>query len=312
MNIHSLAKTTPIARTELVSLVLEHGQHPREVAEAFRISVRTVHKWLKRFREEGPAGLHDRSSAPRRRPRRLALDIVEEIISLRWLKLTAQAIAFRLNLARSTVGLWLRRLRMSRLRDLEPRHHRGNVRGSRVERYERSQPGELLHLDVKKVRQFDYTGRHYIDRGGRRQRGAKLECIHVCIDDYSRYAYVEVLPRENGVTSGEFLKRAVAHYNELGVHCQEIMTDNGSAYRGNDFARYVSNLGLKHIFTRVRRPQTNGKAERFIQTLSKRWIYVQPYDSSQQRNNLLPAWMAYYNHVRPHSSLGFVPPVSRL
>jgi len=304
MNIHSLAKTTPMSRFKLVSLVLDQGKSPGEVAREFRISVRTVFKWLKRYREEGIDGLCDRSSAPWSRPRRLALGIVEQILGLRLLKLTAQAIANRLKLARSTVGIWLRRLKLSRPRDLEPREP--------VVRYERERPGDLLHLDVKKVRQFDYTGRHYIDAGGRRQRGAKLECIHVCVDDHSRYAYVEVLPRENGITSGEFLKRAVAHFKELGVQCREIMTDNGSAYCGNAFAGYVAAMGLKHIRTRVRRPQTNGKAERFIQTLSKRWIYGQPYDNSQQRNNLLPVWLIYYNHVRPHSSLGYAPPVSRL
>jgi len=293
-----------MSRIQLVSLVLDQGQHPREVARDFRISVRTVFKWLQRYRNEGPAGLFDRSSAPRHRPRRLALNIVEQILSLRLLKLTALAIATRLKLARSTVGIWLRRLKLSRPRDLEPREP--------VVRYERKQPGDLLHLDVKKTRQFDYTGRHYIDAGGRRQRGAKLECIHVCVDDHSRYAYVEVLPRENGITSGEFLKRAVAHFNELGVQCREIMTDNGSAYCGKVFAEYVSKLGIKHIRTRVRRPQTNGKAERFIQTLTGRWIYGQPYDNSLQRNNLLPVWLIYYNHVRPHSSLGCKPPISRL
>lgn len=304
MNIHSLARTTPLSRLQLVSLVLDQGQRPHEVAREFRISVRTVFKWLKRFREEGTDGLLDRSSAPLGRPRRLALDIVGQILSLRLLKLTAQAIANRLKLARSTVGIWLRRLKLSRPRDLEPREP--------VVRYERQRPGDLLHLDVKKVRQFDHTGRHYIEDGGRRQRGAKLECIHVCIDDYSRYAYVEVLPRENGATSGEFLKRAVAHFKKLGVQCMEIMTDNGSAYCGNAFAGYVAALGLNHIHTRVRRPQTNGKAERFIQTLSRRWVYGQPYDNSQQRNNLLPVWMIYYNYIRPHSALGNKPPVSRL
>ena len=304
MNIHSLAKTTPCSRARIVELVLQHGQSPSTVAANFQISTRTVYKWLARFRAAGQAGLLDRSTAPHSRPRQLAQEVVAAIIRLRWLKLTAQAIANRLELARSTVGLWLRRLKLNRQRDLEPREP--------VVRYERSRPGELLHLDVKKLRQFDHTGRRFIDQGGKRQRGAKLECVHVCIDDHSRYAYVEVLPREDGETCGGFLTRAVAHFAELGVSCTEVLTDNASGYKGKVFARQVAQLGLTHICTRVRRPQTNGKAERFIQTLSRRWIYVQPYESSEQRNNLLPVWLIYYNHVRPHSALGHKPPVSRL
>lgn len=192
MNIHSLAKTTPITRARIVNLVLEQGRPPSNVAEAFGISVRTVFKWLRRFREHGRAGLADRSSAPHRRPGKLGQDILAEIIRLRWLKLTGKAIATRLKLARSTVSIWLRRLCLSRARDINPQPP--------VWRYERERPGDLLHLDVKKLRQFGHVGRHFIDAGGRRQRGAKLECVHVCIDDHSRYAYVEVLDREDAAT----------------------------------------------------------------------------------------------------------------
>lgn len=304
MNMHSLAKTTPLCRARLVFLVLDQGLSPVEVAPQFSVSVRTVYKWLRRYREQGVRGLDDRSSATLHKPRRLSLELVDEIMRLRWTKLTAAAIACRLGLARSTVGRWLRVLRLSRQRDLEP--------PAAAERYERERPGDLLHLDVKKLRQFDHTGRHFIDSGGRRQRGARMEYVHVCVDDNARYAYVEILPRENAATSIGFLERALAHLRSLGVECQELLTDNGSAYRSREFASRTRELGLKHRFTKVRRPQTNGKAERFIQTMCQRWAYVQPYDSSTQRNNLLQVWVTYYNHVRPHSSLGYATPASRL
>ena len=303
MNTHSLAKTTPQGRRLIVDRVLGQHRPVAEVAQALGISVRTVYKWLRRYRLEGLAGLHDRSSRPQHSPRRLSADLIAQIAIARQLKQVAGEIAQALQLAYSTVCLWLKRLGMSRLKDLVPREP--------VVRYEAAAPGDLLHFDVKKLRGFKQAGRKFIEDGGRRWRGATRQYLHVCVDDHTRIAFALILNSEGAGASIQFLLAALAFFEELGVVAKRILTDNGSAYRGLAMKKVVKELGIKHSFTRVRRPQTNGKAERFIQTIMKRWGYKR-YESSEERNAALPASLDWYNYRHSHRSLGDEPPISRL
>lgn len=303
MNIHSLAKTTPLGRWEMVKAVLIAKQAVSDVAQAFHVSAATVFKWLRRFKAEGFLGLYDRSSRPLNSPRRLSQEQVDQIHNARRQGWVATKIAQVCQLARSTVSLWLKRLGLARLRSLKPREP--------VLRYEAQAPGDLVHMDVKKLRGFKYAGRKFIEDEGRRWRGAPRQYLHVCIDDHSRIAYAQILDRENAEASIAFLNAALAFFAQLGVAVKRLLTDNGSAYRGKAMAQAVTDCGLKHSFTRVRRPQTNGKAERFIRTAMTEWGYLR-FDSSQQRDAALPKWLEFYNQHRPHSALGFVPPAARL
>ena len=207
-----------------------------------------------------------------------------------------------MRLVRSTVWRWLKRCGLNR-RPRPPREP--------ALRYEAAAPGTLVHLDVKKLRGFGWAGRKFIDDGGRRQRGAPRLYLHVAIDDHSRYACARIYPRENAQTCLDFIREVQAHFAALGVRIQRLLTDNGSAYRSLLLKAQLPKLGLAHSFTRVRRPQTNGKAERFIRTAMEEWGYRR-YDDSQERDAALPAWLAYYNQQRNHSAIGYRPPVSRL
>jgi transposase InsO family protein len=228
--------------------------------------------------------------------------VVQQIQHLREDQLNLGQIAWQLKLVRSTVWRWLVRLGLNRL----PRPPR-----EKAVRYEAQRPGELLHLDVKKLRGFRFAGRKFIETGGRRWRGAPRQYLHVCVDSYSRYAFARILPRENAQACIQFLEQAVAHFATLGIEVQRILTDNASAYRGKQMAKATARLAIRHSFTRVRRPQTNGKAERFIRSAMTEWGYVR-YENSQLRDAALPKWLDYYNYHRSHSSLKFKPPVSRL
>jgi transposase InsO family protein len=276
----------------------------RAAGDKFRVCRATVRKWVKRYRAEGRKGLETRSSAPVRRPRQTPPDVEKQIKELRLERMTGLRIAQELKLPRSTVGAVLRRLGMQRRPPLEPKKP--------LIRYEHKACGDLVHFDVKKLRQFDEPGRRYIDEGGKRKRGAKHDFVHACEDDYSRVADADVMHGEAATDCIDFLVRSIAFYKGKGVTVRRILTDNAPGYRSNEFAEAVEKLGIKHTFTAIRRPQTNGKVERFIQTMSNEWAFAKRYRNSQERNDALPAWLYEYNYVRLHSAIGYKTPASRL
>jgi transposase InsO family protein len=305
MRLHGNARTCLHSRLLLVERALELGWTVAAAAEAAGVSARTAAKWLARYRSEGRAGLVDRSSAPRRIPRRTPAERVRMIELLRRLGMTAAEIAEILRMPLSTVSAVLKRIglgKRSRLELPEP-----------ANRYECARPGELVHVDVKKLGRFTRPGHRLLGRGpGRYEEGAGYEYVHVCVDDFSRLAYVEVLSDERATTAIGFLRRALEWFAAQGVRVERVMTDNGSAYRSHAHALACRALGLRHSRTKPRRPRTNGKAERFIQTLLGGWAYARIYASSAERAHALPIWLNHYNYRRPHASLGKQPPGSRL
>jgi len=302
MNIHRSARTTYASRVLLIERVRQQGWSLEEAAEAFGISDTTVRKWLARYDDFGIAGLRDRSSKPHRQPLKTAPSWERQILELRAVRMTAQRIAHSLSLPKSTVARVLARHGQSRLPPLHP--------PPPVVRYEWKRPGQLIHLDVKKLARLRGIGHRITGVRGHQNRGLGWEYVHVCIDDCTRLAYVEVLVDEKGITAAAFLRRAVAWYAERGIKVRRVMTDNGSCYVSKLFAGACRRL--KHIRTRPYTPRTNGKAERLIQTLQREWAYAQPYPSSKLRTAALRAWLRYYNERRPHGSLNAMPPISRL
>jgi len=302
MNVERIAKTTLYTRLLTVQRVLDEAWTGKAAAQAAGVSGSLVSRWLRRYADEGVEGLFDRSSRPHRSPTALPLGMRELIYTERALGRCLSLIAQQFKLGRCTVWRWLKKAGLSRLPQA-PREP--------VIRYVASEPGELLHVDIKKLRTFEHTGRLYIEQGGVRHRGAGHEYLHVAVDSCSRYAFVQILERENGAASITFLEAAIAHFAALGVTVRRFLTDNGPGYRGKAMAKAVIRLGVTHSFTRVRRPQTNGKAERFIRTIMTEW--GKPiWHSSELRRAALAPWLEYYNHRRHHSALGFKPPVSRL
>ena len=304
MKLHRNARTTPFSRKLLVERI-ESGDSVRAAAEAVGVSRSTAYKWLRRWSEQGEAGLEDRSSAPHRIPHRKSKSLVRRIEQLRRQRWTGRAIALKLGLARSTVSGWLRRLGLGLLRALTP--------APVVRRYEKQRPGEMLHLDVKKLGRFRHPGHRVMGRkaGYRRTRGAGWDFVHVCIDDCTRLAYVEVLDDERQETAVGFLRRAVTWYRRRKIEPERILTDNGNCYRSKLFAKACQERDIRQRFTKPYRPQTNGKAERFIQTLIREWAYAKTYRSSNQRTNALKSFLKYYNSDRPHGGIGHVTPVAR-
>jgi transposase InsO family protein len=304
MKLHGNARTCPRSRRLLIDRV-EAGWSLKAASAAAGVSERTAAKWCGRWRSEGEQGLLDRSSRPLRQPRRTPSDRVDAIVRLRQLRMTAAEIAEVLEMALSTVSLILKRSglgRRSRLQPLEP-----------VNRYEHQRPGELVHLDIKRLARFDRPGHRLLGRGrGRYETGAGYEYLHVCVDDYSRVAYVELLADEQAATAAGFLGRATSHFTNHGVRIERILTDNGSCYRSADFAATCRELQIAHSRTRPHRPQTNGKAERFIQTLLREWAYARLYTTSAERAATLPTWINHYNYRRRHGSLSHRPPATRL
>lgn len=303
MNIHKNARLTPKGREVLIGR-LERGEHPGDVACAMGVSTRTVYKWRKRYREEGLAGLQDRSSKPLNSPARTAAPLEAEVIRLRRERRIMDQIADETGLSRATVGRILARHGLNRWRDLEP--------AEPVVRYERTAPGELIHIDIKKLGKFARTG-HRIT-GDPRQgetRGIGWEFVHVCVDDHSRLGFSQVLASERKEDAVAFLRAAVAWYRKLGIRVERVMTDNGSCYRSKAFAKTCAALGLKHIRTKPYTPKTNGKAERFIQSSLREWAYGRAYQTSQQRKAELPKWLHHYNWHRPHAGIKRKPPISR-
>ena len=306
MNSHKNARLGFTGRVCLVTRVLEDGWCVPEAAAAFGVSVQTVRKWLRRYRAEGRDGLRDRSARPERSPRQLSARLERRIRELRAQRRSGPQIADRLDLALSTVGDVLRRLGLGRLPPLTPRPP--------IIRYERERPGELLHIDAKKLGRIVVVG-HRIT-GDRTRRGPRQrtgwECLHVAIDDCSRVAYAELLPDETAASAVRFLDHAVAWMATLGVHVEAVMTDNAFCYVRRQYATAIATLGLRHLRTRPYTPRTNGKAERFIQTALREWAYSKPYRSSRARAGALGPFLTSYNTTRPHTAHDRKPPISRL
>ena len=314
MDIHYNARLTPHSRAELVRRVLEVGQTPKAVAAAFGICPKTVRKWVARYQSEGSAGLVDRSSRPHTSPRRTSAAVAHTIGLMRRQGCTGRQIGVELDISPATVSRVLRRLGLSRRRDLEP--------AEPVRRYERAAPGDMIHIDIKKLGRFTRVGHRITgDRSGqsnhRGKRGGKTygvgwEYVHVAIDDHSRIAFAQVMPDEKQDSAVAFLKTALAYYRSLGVTVQRVMTDNGSCYRARAFRDLCRQLRLSHIRTKPYTPKTNGKAERFIQTSLREWAYAQAYPTSDHRANALAHWLHRYNWHRPHGGIKFQTPISRL
>jgi transposase InsO family protein len=304
MDIHQNARLTPRGRAELVRRVLVLGQVPRVVAAALAVDVKTVRKWCARFQAEGTAGLLDRSSRPHRLHQPTPVAIVQQIAALRRQRWTGEQIARQVHASPATVSRVLRRLGLSRLKNLAP--------AAPIQRYERARPGELIHIDIKKLARFEKIGHRITSERAGQSRGVGWEFVHVCLDDASRVAFAQILPDERQESAVAFLQAALAYYAGLGVGVLRVMTDNGSCYRSRAFAKTCRRLELKHIKTKPYTPRTNGKAERFIQSALREWAYAQPYPTSDQRAAELPAWLHRYNWHRPHGGIGSQTPISRL
>ena len=304
MKLHGNARTCPNSRRLLVVRVLEQGWSVTATAEAAGVTERTVYRWLRRWREQGEAGLVDRSSRPHRSPRQLAGEKVELIGLLRKLRMTAVEIAEMLDVALSTVSLWLKRIGLGRRSRVEPPEP--------PNRYERRHPGELVHVDIKQLGRISARGaghrvvghRDSQIRPGHKRHQTGFEYVHVMVDDYSRLAYAEVLPTLTASCATAFLRRGVRWFADHGVQIRAVMSDNGSAYIAHQFGQALRQLGLRHLRIQPYRPRTNGKAERFIQTLLNEWAYVRIYGSSAERTAALPLFLQRYNYHRPHGSLG--------
>jgi len=308
MKVHANAPFGPKGRRIVVLRVIEQGWSLAEAAEAAGVSDRTCRTWRDRYLVEGEAGLVDRSSEPKSVPHRTPEQRVAAIAALRRLRMTGAEIAFCLGMALSTVSAVLARIGLGRLSRLDPPEP--------PNRYERRQAGELLHIDVKKLgRIYDGAGHRMLGRGPGRHGGrgrAGWEFVHVCVDDATRLAYVEVLDNEQATTIVAFLRRAVAFYRRHGITVERVMTDNGSGYRSALHALACRALGVRHLRTRPYRPRTNGKAERFIRTLLGGWAYGALYATSAERTAALDGWLWTYNHRRPHGALSHRTPAARL
>jgi transposase InsO family protein len=315
MRLHANAALSWSGRRLLAVRVVEEGWTVAAAAATAGVSVRCARKWVGRYRVAGVAGLVDRSSAPLRVANRTAPERVAVILGLRGLRMTAAEIAETLTMPLSTVSVVLRRNGVGKL---------GRIGLEPPRRYERSRPGELVHVDVKKLGRIKggagwrITGiehRHYtsthLDGSRKRRNSVGYDYVHVAVDDYSRLAYAEVLLDERASTAAAFLRRAVAFFARYGIKVEQILSDNGSCYRGVVHAVACRQLGIRHLRTRPYRPQTNGKAERFIRTMLNGWAYGAIYRSSQERSRALDGWLFHYNHQRRHSALGHQPPASR-
>jgi transposase InsO family protein len=315
MKLHGNAALSLKKRKLLVTRVVEEGWSLTQAAAAAEVSERRAGEWVRRFRAEGDAGLLDRSSAPRRVHNRTPEDRVEAIAALRRLRFTGAQIAEVFRMPETTVSGILTRIGMGKL---------GRLGLEPAQSYERKRPGELVHVDVKKLGRIEggagwrvrdrkqHYNRTFTDRDGFRRRTVGWEYVHVAVDDATRLAYVEVLPDERANTAIAFLGRAVRFFRRHGIRVERVLTDNGSAYRSTIHALACRILGLKHLRTRPYRPQTNGKAERFIRTMLGGWAYGAIYGSSAERTAALDGWLWRYNHERPHGSLGRKPPTARL
>jgi transposase InsO family protein len=306
MDTHKNAPLTPKGREVMVRSVTEGRLSRAATARQFNVTAKTVAKWVERFRTEGVDGLRDRSSRPLSLPSQTPPATCAAVEALRRQRHTGKQIAAEVGVSPATVSRILRRLGLNNLSALEP--------AEPVRRYEREHPGELIHIDIKKLGKFNRIGHRImgIRSEQSRTRDAGWEFVHVCIDDASRIAFSTIMKDERKESAVAFLQAAVAYYASLGVSIQRVMTDNGSCYRSRAFAKACKSLGLKHIRTKPYTPKTNGKAERFIQTSLREWAYSRAYETSDQRAAELPRWLHRYNWHRPHGSIGSKPPISRL
>jgi len=310
MNSHKNAPLTPKGREAMVRSVVAGGLSQADAAYQFNTTAKTVAKWVKRFRAEGVDGLRDRSSRPHSLPSQTVSATCAVIEALRRQRHTGKQIAAEVGVSPATVSRILRRLRLNRIRDLEP--------AEPVRRYERAAPGEMIHIDIKKLGRFEQIG-HRITGDRTRQSsrrgngwGAGWEFVHVCIDDHSRIAFSEIKPDETADSAVAFLKAAVGYYKSLGIKVDRVMTDNGPCYKSFAFRDACTDLDIKHIRTKPYTPKTNGKAERFIQTALREWAYARAYPTSDHRADELPIWLHQYNWHRPHGGIKSQTPISRL
>jgi len=313
MNIHKNARLTPLGRERLVKMMLS-GQTPESAARLAGVCPRTARKWQARYKTEGAAGLEDRSSRPNKLRNPTSAQTVKRIIALRRQRWTGKHIACETGVSSATVSRVLKRAGLSRMKDLDP--------AEPARRYEREAPGELLHLDIKKLGRFMQTGHRITGdrkkqssrRGKRdgRKWGSGWEYVHVAIDDHSRLSFSQIHPNEKAVSAIAHLKAAVAWYKKLGVRVERVMTDNGPCYKSKAFAKACRDLKIKHIRTKPYTPKTNGKAERFIQTALREWAYARAYNTSDERAADLPLWSHLYNWHRPHGGIKDQTPISRL
>jgi len=306
MDCHKNAPLTPKGREAMVRLVVDRGLSKAEAARRCNTTPKTVGKWVGRFRAEGVDGLRDRSSRPLSSPGRTAPETCAAVEALRRERHTGKQIAAELGISPATVSRILARLGLNRLCALEP--------ATPVRRYERARPGEMIHIDIKKLGRFNKIGHRITgDRTGQSNgRGVGWEYVHVAIDDHSRVAFAKIMPNEKKRSATTFLRAAVAYYASFGIKVERAMTDNGSCYKSFAFRRACKRLKLKHIRTRPYTPKTNGKAERFIQTSLREWAYARAYDNSGERKAELPSWLHRYNWHRPHAGIDDKTPISRL
>jgi len=305
-NMHANATLTPLMRAKLVRQHTASGRSLRASAAAFGVSDKTVRKWIKRSQLSGsPERLEDRSSRPRRQPRKTPPQLEDQILALRRQRHSYAQILMVLPISKASLSRILQRHGLHRRAALDPPK-------PPIVRYEREAPGDLLHLDIKKLGRFHQPGVRATGDRSHRNPGAGVESLHVAIDDHSRLAFACLFPNEKTPSVLAALHQALAFYQAHGITIQSVLTDQGSSYRSKLFAAACQQLGLKHLFTRPYRPQTNGKAERFIQTITREWAYARPYDSSLHRAAFLPLYLHDYNFHRPHSALKALPPSSRL
>src|SRR5574341_2045117 len=306
MDTHKNARLTPKGREQMVRAVVDGGLSRAEAARRYHTTPKTVAKWVERFRTEGLDGLRDRSSRPLSSPSQTPAATCAAVEHLRRARYTQPQIAAQVGVSRATVSRILKRCGLSLLSALEPQQPRP--------RYERAKPGELVHLDIKKLARFNAVGHRITGDKSKptATRGVGFEFVHVAIDDHSRVATAEILPDEKKESAVAALIKTVADFRRLGVTIDRVMTDNGGCYRSKAFARPCSQLGTRHIMTKPYTPQTNGKAERFIQTALREWAYATAFEHSDQRRSTLSAWLHRYNWHRPHASLAANAPISRL
>jgi len=303
MDYHKNAPWTAVSRGRLARLVIEDGVRLVSAAARFSVSSKTAAKWVARYRQLGDAGLVDRSSRPHVSPRQTSSLLVEKVLALRRGHMPGYEIARRTGLSPASVSRILRRARLSRWRDLNP--------PPPVQRYEHPRPGDLLHLDIKGMTRFGEVSL----RGDGRLRGKRIHpgflALHVAVDDHSRMAFTQMLPDQKADTTIGFLEAARNFFAAHGIAIKALLTDNGSSYRSSQFRSACLQMQLNHRRTRPYTPRTNGKAERFIQTALREWAYAKHWTDSGQRDAHLKPWTDYYNHIRPHGSLGYKPPISR-
>ena len=304
MDLHQNARLTPRSREALATKVVIEKLTLNAAAAAFSVSTKTASKWVRRYRAQGPAGLRDRSSRPHRLRQPTPAYLVQQVEQLRRQRWAGCRIATYVQRSPATVSRILRRLKLNRIRHLDP--------APPLQRYEHAAPGDLLHLDIKKLARFGRIG-HRMDGDRRRpqSKGWGWEYLHIAIDDHSRMAFSAIYPNEKGSSAAAFLQAAIAFFARFGIRIRRLLTDNGPCYKSRVFLRLCQAHAIRHIFTKPFTPRTNGKAERFIQTALREWAYARAYHNSWQRALLLPAWLHDYNWHRPHASLKGSPPISR-